>query len=281
MLKGELRHGGNAGAGETSTQQAVPITTIAQRGGRFISGISPSGTANARESSPRVFPRLSREAKTGATAKEMKMPRPYYQRGSVYGPYRAHGERVFKVRFRVRNAAGMEVNRQETLRVSSKKEARSILDQKIRDSQNREPAVTEMTVATFIEKYWRPYMKRRGIKDSSLSGYESSLRQVLPTLGDFRLADVTPLNIEEIAQKKLNDGSSTKTVRNLLGFLGCIFALAMDHDLIQRSPVRRMHKPKVVRTEKTSWSAQQIRSIIDAAPAQHRCLFVTLALSGA
>jgi integrase len=68
---------------------------------------------------------------------------------------------------------------------------------------------------------------------------------------------------------------------NLVGLLQSIFSLAVDNDLIQRSPVRDRHKPRVTRHEKPVWSAEQLRLIVDSVPKTHRCLFQCAMLTGA
>jgi len=104
---------------------------------------------------------------------------------------------------------------------------------------------------------------------------------VFPMLGELRLGEIVPLHIENLLQAKLKSGLSAKTVRNLVGLLQGIFSLAEDNDLIPRSPVRKKHKPVVQRREKPIWTANQVRLIVDAAPAPYRALLASAALTGA
>src|SRR6478672_12010309 len=97
----------------------------------------------------------------------------------------------------------------------------------------------------------------------------------------MRIADVAPLHIEKLLQSRLAVGSSPKTVRNLVGLLQSIFSLAVDNDLIPRSPVRDRHKPRVTRHEKPVWSAEQLKLIVDSVPKTHRSLFQCAMLTGA
>jgi len=97
----------------------------------------------------------------------------------------------------------------------------------------------------------------------------------------MRIADVTPLNIEKLLQSRHEGGSSPKTVRNLVGLLQSIFSLAVDNDLIPRSPVRDRHKPRVTRSEKPVWTPEQLKLIVDSAPKAHRSLFQCAMLTGA
>jgi integrase len=60
-----------------------------------------------------------------------------------------------------------------------------------------------------------------------------------------------------------------------------IFSLAVDNDLIARSPVRDRHKPRITRAEKPVWSPEQLRQIVDSVPREHRSLFQCAMLTGA
>jgi integrase len=210
-----------------------------------------------------------------------KLTRPSFQKGSIGGPYRTKHGTAFDIRYRIRSGDGKPVHKSQRLYVNSKKEAWAILQDRVRDSRNEVRPLAQITVSEFIKRYWRPYLDRQGVKPSTRAGYESGVRQLLPVLGDLRLVDVTPIHIEDIATKKLQSGASPKTVRNMITFLHGIFALAVDQDLIQRSPVRQKHKPKLKTAEKTIWTAEQIRSILAAAAPEHRCLLMALALTGA
>ncbi len=94
------------------------------------------------------------------------------------------------------------------------------------------------------------------------------------------LAEIVPINIEELLQVKAKAGYSPRTMRNIIVQLNGIFHLAEDDDLISRSPVRTRHKPVCHKTEKPAWSAEQLRKILDAVPAECQCLFICVALTG-
>jgi integrase len=97
----------------------------------------------------------------------------------------------------------------------------------------------------------------------------------------MRIADVAPLHIEKLLQSRLEGRSSPKTVRDLVGLLQSIFSLAVDNDLIPRSPVRNRHKPRVTRCEKPVWNPEQLKLIVDSVPQEHRSLFQCAMLTGA
>jgi hypothetical protein len=94
------------------------------------------------------------------------------------------------------------------------------------------------------------------------------------------MSEVVPIQVEQFLQTKLKVGLSPKTTRNLLGILQGIFSLAVDNDLIARSPMRNRHKPTVRRIEKPIWSPVQMREILENTPERFRVCFQVLALTG-
>ena len=94
------------------------------------------------------------------------------------------------------------------------------------------------------------------------------------------MEEIVPLHVERFVQTKLTSGLSPKTVRNLLLVLQAILSLAVDNDLIARSPIRKRHKPTVDRHEKPIWSPAQLLNILSAAPMELRAFFDCVALTG-
>jgi hypothetical protein len=76
--------------------------------------------------------------------------------------------------------------------------------------------------------------------------------------------EIVPLHVERFIQTKVESGLSGKTVRNLLLVLQAIMSLALDNDLIDRSPIRNRHKPTVDKHEKPIWSPAQLLNILSA-----------------
>lgn len=211
------------------------------------------------------------------------MTRQSYQHGYVSDPIRTRRGLVFRIRYRLRGADGKWTHKSETLEnLSGKKAARAVLDQRIREAQNRPIEAVDFTVEHIVDSLWKPYLERKQVKPSTKRSYDCELRvHILPVLGAMRIADVAPLHIEKLLQSRLEGGSSPKTVRNLVGLLQGIFSLAVDNDLIPRSPVRNRHKPRVTRSEKPVWTPQQLKLIVESVSQVHRSLFQCAMLTGA
>lgn len=59
-----------------------------------------------------------------------------------------------------------------------------------------------------------------------------------------------------------------------------IFSLALDDDMIPRSPIRKRHKPAIRRIEKVIWTATQVKTIIESVPTEYAALFTCVAMLG-
>jgi integrase len=205
-----------------------------------------------------------------------------YQQGHISGPHDTRGGKAFRIRYRVRTSAGKWKQRSEMLYgLSGKKEARSVLDIRIRESSTATSELSELTLRSFVEGYWKPYLDRKSLKPSTRKNYDSVLENhILPALGDHRITDICPMHIEQLVQAKSKAGLSGKTVRNLVLLLQGIYSLAVDNDLVVKSPIRKSHKPICRRKEKPIWSPETIAAILSEAPQPYRALFYCVALTG-
>jgi integrase len=206
-----------------------------------------------------------------------------YQQGYVSQPIQTRRGTAFKIRYRVRTLDGGWKQKSEMLYgLPGRRAARSALGQRIQTASKAIPEMAELTIREFTESYWKPYLDRRCVKPSTLASYKSALElHILPSFGDCQMSEIVPLQVEQFLQAKLKAGLSPKTARNLLGILQGIFSLAVDNDLIAKSPVRNRHKPTVRRIEKPIWSPMQMREILESTPEKYRVLFQVLALTGA
>ncbi len=211
------------------------------------------------------------------------MARRSFQKGWVSNAKRTTNGIVFRIRYRVPAGDGKWIHRTETLHdLKGKKQARDILNERLTGVSKRAPGADKLTLEEFVTAHWRPYLTRKNIKPSTLASYESALEShILPAFGKLKLVEIAPLHIESFVQEKIRSGRAAKTVRNLVAVLQSIFSLAVDDDLIEKSPVRDKHKPTVATKEKSAWSGEQVRAILQAAPEAYRVLFTTAALTGA
>src|SRR5260370_20546733 len=133
-----------------------------------------------------------------------KVTRQSYQQGHISGPHDTRGGKAFRIRYRVRTSAGKWKQRSEMLYgLSGKKEARSVLDIRIRESSTATSELSELTLRSFVEGYWKPYLDRKSLKPSTRKNYDSVLENhILPALGDHRSTYICPMHIVQLLQAK-------------------------------------------------------------------------------
>jgi integrase len=210
------------------------------------------------------------------------LTRQSFQQGYVSNEIQTRLGQARRLKYRLRDANGGWVQQSKMVYGLSKKEARAFLQQLIRESQNRPIEAVDCTLQALVQNHWKSSLDRKGVKPSTKRSYNCELDvHILPALGAMRIADIAPLHIEKLVQSRLDAGSSPKTVRNLVGLLQSIFSLAVDNDLIPRSPVRKRHKPRVPRSEKPVWTPAQLKLIVDSVPKADRSLFQCAMLTGA
>jgi integrase len=207
-----------------------------------------------------------------------------YQQGYVSEPIRQRRGIAFKIRYRVRSAAGKWKQKCETLYdLSGKKAARAVLQQRLQEASATPNETVDFTFRQFVDTYWASYLERKSMKPSTKAGYHCALqRHIMPVLGDIKLVNISPLHIENFVGAKMDrkSGLHPKTVLNLLRLIQSIFSVAVDNDLIARSPVRKKHKPVVPKSEKPAWTPEQVRAILDEIPFSYRAVFICVALTG-
>jgi integrase len=210
------------------------------------------------------------------------MTRRSFQQGFVSNPIRTRKGIVFRIRYRVPVSEGKWKHRSETLYdLAGKRAAREILGKRLESTSAQIPEAMKMTLQEFVNTFWKPYLDRRNLKPATRSGYQSVLDyHLFPDLGDIPLTNITPLHIESLVRKKEIQKLSPKSIRNILVVFQGIFNVALDNDLIQRSPIRKSHRPDCRRFEKMAWTAEQLKQILDHVPPEYNCLFTCIALTG-
>jgi integrase len=80
---------------------------------------------------------------------------------------------------------------------------------------------------------------------------------------------------------KAKEKLASKYMLNLYALLNTMFDVAVQHDLMGTSPVRRkLHRPQHEPKEKPVLSAEQVRKVIEAVADEYKPLFVVTAVTG-
>jgi len=202
------------------------------------------------------------------------------QKGSIQRRALASGEIVFDCYFRDQD--GKLVSKRG---FKSQSAAQEHLDVHLLQVRRRTFAqVQPITVGEYVTQW----VEGRQIKPSSMGAYVSMGRKVTAVLGDKRVSDLKPSDVNALlaayrAQKR-------KTKANLLIFTKTLLADAVEegHAATNPSKSRAIQKPRVVDEDDTGqvtlediMQPDAIGRMLDACEESHRCLFHVLASSGA
>lgn len=118
-------------------------------------------------------------------------------------------------------------------------------------------------------------------KPSVIRSYETSMNlRVLPPLGAAKLATVTRLHVQDMADHMLADGLDPSTIRNTLMPLRAVYRRALARGEIAVSPLAALELPAVRGRRERVVSPEEARLLIAGAPDEERVLWATALYAG-
>lgn len=92
-------------------------------------------------------------------------------------------------------------------------------------------------------------------------------RRIYPALGDYKLAEITPMNIMQYLLSLQTEGLAHSTVIKHYTILNLLFKMAYMTDVIPKNPMDKVQRPKprkseVRRTEIEAYTAQELAHIL-------------------
>ena len=136
---------------------------------------------------------------------------------------------------------------------------------------------SEETFGHFAQMWYNIY-KKPYLRENSLNAIKYVLNiHILPVLGDYRLRDITPMQIQAI-MGSLSDKSNSLQSKVLV-CLRSIFNAAQENGLVAKSPISSMLKPGGKRTpEKEILSPHESRLLLDRVKNPRARTFLLIAL---
>lgn len=92
-------------------------------------------------------------------------------------------------------------------------------------------------------------MRRKGRKETTITGYESVLKRIKKTLGNPKAKNITPLHVDRYVDE-LAEQFSPKTVRNTIFFLSSCYNQAIKWRLLSSNPFEMVELPAAEHKEK-------------------------------
>ncbi len=111
---------------------------------------------------------------------------------------------------------------------------------------------------------WLQYYKEGTIKDTSLHQYELLERKLPADLCKMELNDIRPMHL----QKFINEfakGASKSYMDKMRVMLRSLFVTAMENDLCENDPTKRLRLPHVAQTPREAYTSEEMQTIINFA----------------
>ena len=120
-----------------------------------------------------------------------------------------------------------------------------------------------MTVTQLLEDHWLPAQRSRGLRPSTLAQYGNVIDLwLVPHLGGVKVAALTPRHVDQ-----LNDKLSMLSARSRQLAVGCLKAAckwAADNEMLARSPIAGVQRPKVESKPVAPWTVEEARKLLAA-----------------
>lgn len=141
----------------------------------------------------------------------------------------------------------------------------------------KEESVKKRTLGEQV-KVWRSRKVRASAR--TLKRYDTSLNnQILPLLGDKRIAAITNADVSNWVAKLVAEGHGAPSIAKAVALLKQIMKGALREGLITRNPVEEIEVPEVVPKDQKALTLEELKTLVDSCP-DSRALLLVLGLMG-
>jgi integrase len=195
-----------------------------------------------------------------------------------YGKWRTNGHQVMRALGPALDVDGMAGLTREQAEAA------------LRDAIVASGASLHFDEAIDVAEAGRRYITNRemlGLKPGTLADYESHLRcHLVPFFGQRSLDEIDVDLVETFIAAKRQEGKAIKSIRNFLGLLHAIFALAMKRGWCTANPVAAVDKPRNPHNHDIRYlNGDELELLLLATPDDElgqleRALYLTAAMTG-
>jgi integrase len=122
-----------------------------------------------------------------------------------------------------------------------------------------------MPLNEYLDKWLTTAAKPR-LAQTTFDNYEFLLkRHIRPAIGQRKLCDVKPLDVQKIYTTMTGGGLSARTVRYVHAVLFSAFKQAVKWDLLSRNPCESVELPRLARNEMQAFSPEQAQKFLETA----------------
>ena len=162
-------------------------------------------------------------------------------------------------------------------RLRDAKATKRTLDGQLADGTFGKPERKNPLYNNFFAEWWES--KKKSITESTIRAYESSFRlYVLPFFKRKHVASITPKDVQDFVDSL--DHLSGEYVRTIYSHFRACINTALDRDIIDRTPCRRIILPKRTHKRKNYLGPTDVWKLIMGGIPPYPMLFAILALSG-
>ena len=128
----------------------------------------------------------------------------------------------------------------------------------------RQTPVQNATVAEILDAYINS-KRIKGIKETTLSGYESCAKRLKAAFGTVKASDLALYQIDDFIVKSITErGNSAKTIMNIISLLSSAYKHAVRTGRVQHNPCEFVELPKREKPEKTILQSGDIDRFVAA-----------------
>ena len=124
---------------------------------------------------------------------------------------------------------------------------------------------TKMTLNSYLD-HWLETAARPGVRQRTYDQYEGLLeRHVRPSLGDCRLHQLAPIEIQGLYSDLQTRGLSARTVRYVHAVLSSSLKQAVKWRMLSQNPASFVDLPRIKKKEMRAFSAEEAIAFLEAA----------------
>lgn len=156
------------------------------------------------------------------------------------------------------------------------------------EAQEAAEAAKILTLRQYAERVFMPTITVTST-ETTRSSYQGNLdKWVFPTLGDTKLPEITSAQLTALLVDMQKQKKANSTVVKVYTILNSLFKMAYLSDMIDRSPMDKVQRPKPRKdetkpTEAEAYTSQEMQAILaalDGEPLKWRCFVRLLADTG-
>ena len=142
-------------------------------------------------------------------------------------------------------------------------------EQQQKDAQKAAKAARILTLKQYAEQVFMPRITVSG-SENTRDSYQRNLNNwIYPAMGDLRLPDITPSEIEALLLSMQSAGKANGTVVKVYIILSGLFKLAYRTDQIDKNPMEKIDRPKprkdeIVASGAEAYTPDELRIILKA-----------------